>query len=95
MKLYRDKNGKKLYPVCRWEPNQHKIYNAYDKAIIRRDEENTDTAFEWAETVEKALESFDRHIIDGFVYATYEDGQIIKDIITAYDVRTDQLNYSR
>lgn len=95
MKLFRDKNGRKLYPVCRWEPNQHKIYNAYDKAMIRRDEENTDAAFEWAETVEKALAAFDRHIIDGFVYATYEESQVIKDLIITYDVRTDQLKYSR
>ena len=26
-KIYRDKvTGKKLYPVCGWEENQHKIY---------------------------------------------------------------------
>ena len=35
MKTYKDKNGNKLYPVCSWEKNQHKLYNALDKANIR------------------------------------------------------------
>jgi len=26
-KIYRNKAGKKLYPVCKWEDNQHKIYS--------------------------------------------------------------------
>ena len=35
-KIYRDKiTGKKLYPVCGWEENQHKIYNAHDRIMIR------------------------------------------------------------
>ena len=26
-KIYRNKAGEKLYPVCKWEDNQHKIYS--------------------------------------------------------------------
>ena len=33
MKLYRNKQGKKLYPVCSWEENQHKLYNAHDRIM--------------------------------------------------------------
>lgn len=32
-KLYRNKQGKKLYPVCSWEENQHKLYNAHDRIM--------------------------------------------------------------
>ena len=31
MKLYKNENGEKLYPVCNWEKNQHKLYNANDR----------------------------------------------------------------
>jgi len=37
--------------------------------------------------IEKALEIIDRHIIEGLVYATYEDGLILKDLIWAYNAR--------
>lgn len=39
------------------------------------------------ERIEKALEIIDRHIIEGLVYATYEDGLIVKDLIWAYNFR--------
>lgn len=94
LKLYKDKEGRKLYPVCAWSPNQHKIYNAYDRAILRRDDEDySEKACAWLETVEKALAAFDRYVINGIVYATYEDGKIIKDLVAAYDVRGDFLNH--
>jgi hypothetical protein len=94
LKIYKNKAGQKLYPVCKWENNQHKIYNAYDRAILRReDEEYSEKACAWCETVEKALAAFDQYVINGIVYATYEDGKIIKDLIAAYDVRGDYLRY--
>lgn len=40
MKLYKNEQGEKLYPICRWERNQHKIYNAVDRANIRMWEES-------------------------------------------------------
>ena len=93
MKLYRNKNGEKLYPVCKWEPNQHKLYNAYDRALNRRDDENySEASCEWVEKVESALNAFDAHIVDGIVYATWKEGAVIKDLIAAYDIRAD-INY--
>lgn len=93
-KIYRDKiTGKKLYPVCGWEENQHKIYNAHDRIMIRIYEaqktgkEDLEDLYKEQERIEKALEIIDRHIIDGLVYATYEDGLIVKDLIWAYDIR--------
>lgn len=94
-KLYRTKDGTKLYPVCSWEKNQHKLYNAYDRAILRRDEEETDAAYAEVERVEEALAAFDRYVINGLVYAPYKIGQVIKDIITAYDVRGDIIRYCK
>ena len=35
----------------------------------------------------KALELIDACVIDGLVYATYEDGLILKDLIWAYNAR--------
>lgn len=38
-RIYKNEEGKKLYPVCGFLKHQHKILNAYDKAIIAKDEE--------------------------------------------------------
>jgi len=90
-KLYRDKHtGELLYPVCSWGKNQHKLYNACDRAMIRCDEEGySNEAVAERERAEKALEAFDRHVVGNLVYATYEDRCIILDLIGAYDVRQD------
>jgi len=90
LKLYKDAAGNKLYPVCKWEPNQHKLHNAVDRAYLQMiDTEYDERACDEYERVEKLLEAFDRHIINGLVYATYEDGKAIKDIVVAYDIRVD------
>lgn len=90
MQIYRNSQGKKLYPVCVWEKNQHKLYNAYDRAYLALyDEGYTDEAAAELERVEKAMSAFDAHVIGGMVYATWEDGKVIKDIIGAYNVRKD------
>ena len=87
-KLYRNKEGKKLYPVCSWEQNQHKLYNAYDRAMNEYYDTNySDKAYEEVERVDKAMEAFEKHVINGIVYATWEDGQLIKDIVWAYNAR--------
>ena len=87
-KLYKDKHtGKTLYPVCGFEKNQHKLYNAYDRVMIRLyDGEDVEDE---RERIERALDVFNSHVVQGLVYATYEDSVIIKDIIAAYDVRGD------
>ena len=93
MKLYRDKKGKKLYPVCSWYENQHKLYNAHDRIMnaIYEDQqakgENLDKLDAELERIEKAMNAFEAHVIDGMVYATYENGNLIKDYIGAYDIR--------
>lgn len=98
MKLYRDKaTGEKLYPVCSWEKNQHKLYNAIDRAHnavtdLYEDKsatmEQIDKAEEWVQEVERLTSIFDSHVAsNGLVYATYQDGLKIKDIIGAYDMR--------
>lgn len=98
MKTYRDKEtGKKLYPVCSWEANQHKLYNALDRAHNRvsdlyEDKEATleeiDEAEEWVREVDRLIGIFDSHVApNGVVVALWEDGQKIKDIIYGYDMR--------
>lgn len=88
MKLYKNEEGKKLYPVCRWEQNQHKLYNAHDRAMIYLYEsEYSEEACNEVDRVEQAMEAFESHVIDGMVYATYEDSLLIKDYIWAYDAR--------
>lgn len=84
--LYTDKKtGKKLYPVCSWEKNQHKLYNAYDRIMNAISEGKGN--FDELERVEKALSAFDAHVKDGIVYATYEDGLLIKNYVWGYDAR--------
>lgn len=85
-KIYRNKAGKKLYPVCKWEDNQHKIYNAHDRIMIRIYEAQ-ENGGEDLEALYKEQELIDACVIDGLVYATYEDGLILKDLIWAYNAR--------
>jgi hypothetical protein len=94
MKLYRDKQGRKLYPVCNWEKNQHKLYNAHDRAYNRRweaeergDYDMADKANAEIETIEHLLDIFDSQVVNGIVFATWEDRNKIKDYTVAYDVR--------
>lgn len=90
MKLYRNKQGKKLYPVCSWEENQHKLYNAHDRIMIKiceAREAGLEPPYEEQERIEKAMDAFERYVIQGIVYATYEDSCLIKDYVAAYDAR--------
>lgn len=87
-------DGKKLYPVCSWEKNQHKLYNANDRAQLAlydaqdaNDLDAMDKAYDEIERVQNALDVFDRFVIEGIVYATWEDGLVIKDIVWAYNAR--------
>lgn len=90
MKLYRDKRtGKKLYPVCKWEDNQHKLYNAYDRASINYYESGE---YEEMEKLEHLISVFDSYVINGMVYAPYEEYKQIKEYLVAYDCRTDLLS---
>ena len=87
-KVYRDKTtGKKMYPVCSWEKNQHKMYNALDRAHNWFDDTHSDEAFDWLERVEELVSKFDSQIVDRTVYMIWEDLQTTKDIIGGYDAR--------
>ncbi len=86
MKLYKDKKtGKKLYPVCNWENNQHKLYNAHDRIMNAIYDGEAD--YDQLERIEKAMSAFDSCVINGIVYATYENSILIKDYIWAYNAR--------
>ena len=86
MKIYKDKKtGKKLYPVCNWENNQHKLYNAHDRIMNAIYDGEAD--YDQLERIEKAMSAFDSCVINGMVYATYEDSILIKDYIWAYNAR--------
>ena len=92
VKLYKNKQGKKLYPVCKWEDNQHKLYNAHDRimnSIYDAEErgEDVEPLYKALEKLERAMEAFESHVIRGLVYATYEDSLLIKDYIWAYNAR--------
>jgi len=87
-KLYKNKAGETLYPVCSWEKNQHKLYNAYDRAVVAcYDTDWSDEAMAERDRVEEAISAFDSCVINGLVYATYKDSLVIKDIVWAYDCR--------
>lgn len=49
--------------------------------------EDLEALYKEQERIEKALELIDACVIDGLVYATYEDGLILKDLIWAYNAR--------
>lgn len=85
-KNLRTKDGQKLYAVCRWESNQHKVYNAYDKATIKWYDERSVEALQNLEKIETALKWIDNVKDDGLVYAPYEEYKLIKDIIVYYDM---------
>ena len=84
-KLYRNKAGEKLYPVCSWEKNQHKLYNAHDRVYVAICEGEAD--YEDLERVEEAMGAFERYVINGLVYATWKDRNLIMDYIFAYNAR--------
>lgn len=82
------KNGKKLYPVCTWMKNQHKLYNYNDKMYIKMVESGySDEDVKAFEEAERLLDVFEGGLHrDGLVYAEYSDYKIIKDIIGYYDL---------
>ena len=82
--------GVKFYPVCNWERNQHKIEYWYTKALLACYDSNwsDDKALADHDETERLLEYFNNYVHrDGLVYAPYKDGQRIKEMIVAYDLR--------
>ena len=98
LKLYKNAQGQKLYPVCSWEANQHKLYNAHDRIMNRIDDLEDDPmsdrlelfrAYDQQEEIEHLLEVFSSYVHDGIVYATWKDRNRLMEYIAAYDVRQD------
>lgn len=83
--LPKNKQGKKMYPVCSWEKNQHKLFNAHDR--IMNEYTAGEVEYDVVEKVEQAMGAFEAHVIDGTVYATWEDRNLIMDYIFAYNAR--------
>lgn len=85
--IYDKETGKKMYPVCGWYSNQHKMYNALDRAHNDFDDTHTEKSEKWLARVEDLVEKFDNQIVGKIVYMLYEDYATTKDIIGAYDMR--------
>lgn len=90
--LPKNEKGETLYPVCSFEKNQHKLYNAHDRimnAIYDARESNAESQelYGRQEEIERLLSVFNGYVHGGLAYATYADGIKIKDIIAAYDAR--------
>lgn len=83
--VYKNKAGEKLYPVCSFEENQHKLYNAHDRIMNAIYDGKAD--YEDLYRIEKALDAFNGYVINGIVYATYKDSVLIKDYVWAYNAR--------
>lgn len=81
------RGAKKLYPVCGWYKNQHKMYNYNDKMAIAYYDTYGDSEYEALRESERLLSVFNDGVrSDGIVYAEYEDYKKIKDIIGYYDL---------
>lgn len=88
-----NESGEKLYPVCLWGKNQHKLRNAYVKsqnnlweAFENGTKEDYDKALKDDKWITHLSEVFDHGIkVKGIVYATYKEGRAIKEIIAKYD----------
>lgn len=86
---FKNDKGETMYPVCSWEKNQHKLYNAHDRAMVALYENGYNNEIEAElERIEKALNAFECGLRrDGIVYATYRDGLLIKSFIYGYNAR--------
>lgn len=98
LKLYKNNQGRKLYPVCSWQANQHKLYNAHDRIMNHiYDLETAETvdmvkleqAYKRQEEIEHLLGVFSEYVFGGIAYATWADRILLMEIFAAYDVRHD------
>ena len=76
MKILLNENNEKLFPICIWANNVDLIYDIVDgtiKKFINRDRtwDDVKEAFD-------LLHVFNKHVIGGIVYATWEDGSLLK-----------------
>lgn len=77
----------KMYRVCSWNNNQHKMFNYNDKMYIARAENPCDETEKAYEESERLLEVFNGHVdASGIVMATYPDLIKIREIVACYDM---------
>ena len=85
MKLYKDNQGRKLYPVANWQNNEHKIENEYSKLRLKNYEDMTKKELEYFDSLEEAYNEME--VIDNFIYANYNHYVILKEAILNYNLR--------
>lgn len=86
-KIYKDSNGKKLYPVCGFQKNQHKFDYWYTKAMNKWYENpDDDDAWEDRERKERWMECATCFVFDGLIYAPWELYNEMKEAIVCYDL---------
>ena len=90
-KIYRNKDGEKLYPLCNWERNQHIFYNYADRCANAYYDSETQEAYDEWQEAQRLIGVFDRYIINGIAYTTYKDRVKMLNIIGGYQMRHDFL----
>ena len=83
--------GETLYPVCSFLKNQHKIENAYNKAYCDYIDSQTDYTYDRWQEISDIYEYFNSHVYHGVVYAGHDMSNAIKEIISGYDLHTDEM----
>lgn len=91
MVLIDKQTGQKLYPVCRWEDNQHKL--DYLITTLENEIEEDFMQNRYDESKESKLNRIRELLVDfnggvhkdGLVYMTYKEGQEVKALIAGYD----------
>jgi len=79
--IIKNREGKKMYPVCSWNANQHKLYYWHDKAYLKDD-------YDEMERLDTLIDVFNSGVrSDGLVYAEWKYVQQIKEAIVSYDLR--------
>ena len=90
--LPKNSKGQKLYPVCNWNANQHKIDFWLTKAKNNKFDHPDDLkTWDEVEKYQKMLDIFngfheDGKVIHNLVYATWENTEAIKEAIACYDL---------
>lgn len=90
--LPRNSKGQKMYPVCNWNANAHKIDFWLTKAKIRRyDDPDDPAAWDEVEKYQRMMDIVqgwheDGRRIGNLVYATWKDAEAIKEAIVCYDL---------
>lgn len=86
MKTYRDDKGRKLYPVCGFQKNQHKFDYWHTKALNRWYDDHSDKNYDELEKTESWMLCATTYIFNGLIYAPWEHYNEMKEAIVAYDL---------